>query len=111
MPRVLCGEPWLFTKGRERDRDANIASDGIIARNPLVMRLICLTDRSEDVGSLFFGSSPPRTGRHLMHATAADAGNDFSIAGATTHRVHRLFLPRPSQLAQRRQASEVGGIP
>jgi hypothetical protein len=91
-----CDEPWRVTKARDRDRDGSIASGGIIARNPLVTRLIWFVDRSEDVGSLFFESSPRRYGLHLMrHATAADAGNDFSIAGATTHRVHRSFLPRP----------------
>ena len=60
MPRVLAGEPWLFTKAGERDRDGSIASGGIIARNPLVMRLIWFVDRSEDIG-LFFESSPRRT--------------------------------------------------
>jgi len=66
MPRVLAGEPWLFTKAGERDRDGSIAGGGIIARNPLVMRLIWFVDRSEDIGCC--SSNPRHAARPALDA-------------------------------------------
>ena len=117
MPRVLCDEPWLFTKAGKRARDGSIASGGIIARNPLVMRLIWFVDRSEDVGSLFLRilATPLRP--------ALDAARNSSRCWQRFQYRWRSVLLAPRLIEctgcsfrghpkwqQRRQASQLGGI-